>query len=233
MEYWFILSIILFSQSQEVILGFGGTFFALILSEVFGLHNFGIWTLIPINIFLNILIIYSDRKSLKLKTVLMKTLPFMFAGFFIIHLLPFNIPHSYLKIFCGILLITLVLIKNIYFSKALGFFSSFVSGIAYATIGAGGPFISLFVHKLLGNKSATRGNLSFIWLSMNLLVVFRMRGEILQTPLGIFEIFGMFFIMLLSFYFGQKIHKKLRENQYTYYADFILIIMGVLLIIKN
>jgi len=239
MEYVWLVLIILFSQCLEVILGFGGTFFALILAQVLGLSGHNIWILIPLNIAINIYLLTLDRKSLNIAPVLKKIFPGLIFGFLLASSFGHYIPPRYLKIFSGIMLLFLIMMqtltwlknKEVHFQKTLAGLHTFTSGVAYACIGAGGPFISLYLNKLLQNKNATRGNLAFIWLVTNLMVVIQKREMIAQISLNAFEILGLVIALILSGRLGQSFHKRMEEENYIHYSHLILFITGLSLMV--
>lgn len=239
MEYLWLVLIILFSQSLEVVLGFGGTFFALILAQVLGLQGHDIWILIPLNILVNIYLLQVERKSLNIVPVLKKIFPGLLCGFFLATLFGHLMPLKYLKIFSGIMLLLLISLQAVkwlkakegHFQKILGPLHTFSSGVAYASIGAGGPFISLYLNKLLNNKNATRGNLAFIWLITNIMVIFQKFPQIQKISLNAYEILGLVVALVLSGRLGQSFHKRIKQEHYAYYSHFILVLTGISLMV--
>lgn len=233
-EYFYLLVIILFSQCIEVVLGFGATFFSLILFSLFGLEGHNIWILIPLNILINLFIIGKDIKYVRPLPTLKHLLPGIIIGFLITNLLTPYFPSRYFKVLCGVILFALLMIKlfKIYlFPKIQKYLHTLSSGMAYSSIGAGGPFLALYLSVFYQDKNQTRSNLAVIWLITNIMVLFYRKEEVSSVNLNSFEFLGVILTLFVSARVGQFLHTKINQVHYQNCTNIILLMTSFSLMV--
>lgn len=233
-EYFYLLFIILFSQCIEVILGFGATFFSLLLFSLLGLEGHNIWVLIPLNILINIFIIGKDIKYVRPIPTLKHLLPGIIIGFLVAHFLaPYLDPKTF-KVLCGVILFILLAIKffKVYlFPRLQKYLHTFSSGIAYSSIGAGGPFLALYLSVFYQDKNQTRSNLAVIWLITNLMVLFYRREEMSLINFSFIELAGVILTLFISARLGQFLHTKINQAHYQNCTNIILLLTSFSLMV--
>jgi len=147
--------IFLFAQTLEVFLGFGGTLFALVLGSYFYDINSVLVFLIPLNMLLNLSVIYKDKYFIDFKLLFKKILPLMGVGIIMSLLVTPAFPKNIQYMFVGGALVVCALralitsrlesevekSNNPLIEKAF----YLMGGYAQAALGSGGPFISLHI----------------------------------------------------------------------------------------
>jgi len=245
-----IILITFISQTLEYVLGFGGTLVALVIGSYFYQINDILYLLIPINIMLNLSVIYRDREFIDYKLLLLQVIPWMILGFAISLSISVDIEQKLqIALIGGTLVVSalrailsLFIIKtegesihqNHYrqlIQKYLPIFYYMMGGFAQAAMGAGGPFVTFQMASRAKHHRALRGTLACLWLIMNLAVLIGLlKNHIPGSVVGLQTFVAMLVVLPFAVMAGEKISKKIPSKMIPYLIQFVLLLSGISLI---
>jgi uncharacterized membrane protein YfcA len=239
-----LLLLVLLSQLLEVLIGFGGTFFAIILGGlIFGKAHM-ISIIVPINLMVNFWCLYKEYKHINLFIFFKLLLPYVALGLFVGTVVTNNLTSKYQYYILSAILIYSSS-KALYFSlkkKEIfaikrrmdnNFLFLFAGGLSFITIGAGGPFISFFVSNDQELKQSTRGTLAMLWIITNSIVIYKLyHSTEFITPMAE-EIIAAIVALGISFIIGDRIRRKLKESDIGLLQNSVLLVFGLVLLFTN
>jgi uncharacterized membrane protein YfcA len=245
-----IILITFFSQTLEYVLGFGGTLVALVIGSYFYAVNDILYLLIPVNILLNISVIYRDREFIDYKLLLLQVIPWMILGFAISLMISASVEQKLqIALIGGTLVVSalrailsLVIIKTEgravhqshyrqFFQKYLPVFYYMLGGFAQAAMGAGGPFVTFQMATKAKHHRALRGTLACLWLIMNLAVlVGLLKNHIPGQIVGVQTLLAMLVVFPFAIMAGEKIAKTIPSKSIPFLIQLVLLLSGISLI---
>jgi uncharacterized membrane protein YfcA len=245
-----IILITFFSQTLEYVLGFGGTLVALVIGSYFYPVNDILYLLVPINILLNLSVIYRDREFIDYKLLLLQVIPWMILGFSISIMISASFEQKLqIALIGGTLVVSavrailsLVIIPSEgqahhqshyrqFIQKYLPVFYYMLGGFAQAAMGAGGPFVTFQMASKTKHHQVLRGTLACLWLIMNLAVLVGLLknhnpGEIVSF----YTFMAMLFVFPFAIIFGEKTAKLIPSKSIPLLIQVVLLMSGISLI---
>jgi uncharacterized membrane protein YfcA len=245
-----IILITFFSQTLEYVLGFGGTLVALVIGTYFYPVNDMLYLLIPINLILNISVIFRDRDFIDYKLLILQIIPWMIVGFALSHFIAKDVEQGLqIAIIGGTLVVsairailTQLILKTEKQPQHQKFYRSFIKkhiptlyymigGFAQAAMGAGGPFVIFQVANKAKHHRALRGTLGCLWLVMNIaLIVSLLKNHIPGSIVGIQTFISMVVVFPFAVLVGEKISKQIPSKVIPYLINSVLLLSGLSLL---
>ena len=227
--------ILLFSFIIQGVFGFGGLvlFLALILFFLNPIDS--IILVLYVSTLFSLFILVKDYKFISVKRMFF-IFKFIFIGtIFGIILLDYFSEKILVKIFAIILFLSSI--YSLFFKKLkiktfkVAFL--FFGGIMHGIFGTGGSFIIKDMKNIIKNKTEIRVSMALIVLILNFtrVVDFAFRKEFSLEILLSF--WWLVFVLILSFYIGQILHKKINDKMYRIGVDLLILLASVLLLFKE
>lgn len=236
-----ILFLIIFlANTVETITGFGGTILALTLGSFFLPLEELIILLLPINLILNGVIVFKNRREIPFKIFFKDIFFIMGIGLLIgvnisLYLTKTNNVDVIKKILAVIVLF--VALTNLISFKLKTFkihhqLWILKSGIVHGMLTTGGPFLVIAMNNMFSEKMIIRNLLSTTWLVINLtlFIYYNMIGK--YNASIYFSAFLYSLSAILSIYIGEKILKKIEINTFKKVTYSLMLIAGIILLFK-
>jgi uncharacterized membrane protein YfcA len=240
-----ILAAIVFASFLvEAAAGFGSMVVALTLGALwFSVGELLAW-LVPVNMVLSAWLAFRDRRALEWRFLALRMLPLMALGLGLGTLVAARAAEAaWLKPLFGgfVVLIAAWQLKTALapaavarsLSPTVRVVALTCAGVIHGIFTTGGPLAVFVAARELNDKSAFRGTLSLLWLTLNLLVVPRLvlDGSLTRATLGTSGL--MLAPLALGIAAGEVVHHRLDERSFRLVVAVLLLIAGAVLLAKS
>jgi len=236
--------IVFLSNVVESVAGFGATILALTLGARFFPIEELIPILVPLNVLLSAYIVLTYRRDINWHLLKTRILPFTLIG------MPIGIwifrmaPGASLKLAFGVIVVSLgvfELVRGLQTQrtepKPLGILGSagflIAGGIMQGLYASGGPFVVYYFSRTVKEKAAFRTTLSFLWLVLNILLIFSLvQGAQINSYTLQFSLYLLPFV-LAGIFVGTRVHSWVSERQFKLAVYALLALAGLSLIYRS
>lgn len=227
----------------EAAAGFGSMVVALTLGALwFQVGELLAW-LVPVNMVLSAWLAWRDRRALQWRFLGLRMLPLMALGLGLGTLVAARAAEAtWLKPLFGLFVIAVAAWQlsralrpaapAASLSPAVRVATLTAAGVIHGIFTTGGPLAVFVAARELQDKSAFRGTLSLLWLTLNVLVVPRLVFEGAITPVSLRTSAVMLAPLALGIAAGELVHHKLDEHRFRVVVAVLLLVAGAVLLAK-
>lgn len=237
MNYLIIATVVLLSHIIEGITGFGCMIIALpFLSAILGLKA-AIPILVLLSTVFDIILLFGNTKYINWKValkIIIITIIFMPVGFYALNELPEDILMKFLGIF--VIFVAINGIVKSYINKNTPIkandenwriFCLPIAGLIQGAFGGSGPFMVIYSQSILKDKTTFRSTMAIIWITLNIFNIIQYGFSSMLT-IQVWKITAFLCpIIIIGYFIGIFLHKKISPDNFSKLIYFILFITGI------